>query len=127
MKRLDYIMPREDFSILENYNHINEAIFEGQELSAKQIAYQELMFFGLAKFGAETPADLTDDKKSEFFNWIRDNWDKKAGKVKNKEVADNIKKAKEKKLIDDPENATAKNKGKEAEKKAEQFKKELED
>lgn len=98
MKKL-YVLDYDQWTINEAWYSMNE---EG-ELSPKQKAYQELMFFGLKKFGADTPADLDDEKKSEFFNWIKKNWDKSKGAPKDKEVADQIKKAKEDGEIKDPE------------------------
>jgi len=89
MEKKLYVLDYNQWQISEAWYSMNE---DG-ELSPKQQAYQELMLYGLHKFGAETPADLDGDKKSEFFNWISDNWDKSKGAPKDKEVAAEIKKA----------------------------------
>lgn len=130
-----YIKSRNEYVIVERFNRINEAIMEAEELSDTQKAYQELMLFGLAKFGAKSPADLSTDQKKEFFKWIGDNWDKDNGKVKDEEIAKKIKKALDKGLIENPEEKAAasggdssaeKKKEDIAKEKAKEFEKELE-
>lgn len=115
---------------------LEDLILNEEELSDAQKNYQELMLFALAKFGAKSPADLSTDQKSEFFNWIGDNWDKDKGDVKDDKVKKQIEKAKEKGLIEDPEekakasgtDGDAEDKKDEiAKQKAEEFEKELED
>ncbi len=102
---------------------------EEKELSPKQKAYNDLMLFGLAKFGAESPADLSTDDKSEFFNWVKDNWDKEKGEPKDEKVKKAIEKAKEKGLISDEPKAemSDEEKEKEKEKEAEQRKKDFDE
>lgn len=102
---------------------------EGKELSPKQRAYNDLMLFGLAKFGAESPADLSTDDKSEFFNWIKDNWDKEKGEPKEEKVKNAIEKAKEKGLIPSEPKAelSDEDKEKEEEEKAKKKRKEFDE
>ena len=45
-----------------------------EELSDKQKKYQAFFNKALKKFGAESPADLDDEKKKEFFNYIDKNY-----------------------------------------------------
>lgn len=45
-----------------------------QELSKKQKEYQDFFQSVLKKFGVESPAELDDEKKKEFFNYVDKNW-----------------------------------------------------
>src|SRR6056300_578216 len=45
-----------------------------EELSDKQKEYQAFFQKALKKFNAESPADMDDEKKKEFFNYIDKNW-----------------------------------------------------
>lgn len=45
-----------------------------EELSDKQKEYQAFFQKALKKFDAESPADMDDEKKKEFFNYIDKNW-----------------------------------------------------
>ena len=45
-----------------------------EELSAKQKEYQDFFKKALKKFDAESPADMDDEKKKEFFNYIDKNY-----------------------------------------------------
>lgn len=121
----------DDF-LTEKLNNIFEAILteeEERQLSDIQKRYSDFMFFGLAKFGAESPADLSEEDKKEFFNWIKDNWSKEDGAPKDDKIKDQIKKAKEKGLIpkEAPAAQSKDDQDKEKEKKAEAKKKEMQD
>jgi hypothetical protein len=58
-------------------NMVREA--ELNEASELQKSYQEYFKAKLKKFGAESPADLDDEKKKEFFNEITKEWEKGQG------------------------------------------------
>ena len=45
-----------------------------EELSAKQKEYQDFFKKALKKFNADSPADMDDEKKKEFFNYIDKNY-----------------------------------------------------
>ena len=45
-----------------------------EELSAKQKEYQDFFKKALKKFDADSPADMDDEKKKEFFNYIDKNY-----------------------------------------------------
>ena len=45
-----------------------------EELSAKQKEYQDFFKKALKKFDADSPADMDDEKKKEFFNYIDENY-----------------------------------------------------
>lgn len=44
-------------------------------LSNKQREYQALFKDGLKKFDVSSPAELSDEEKVEFFNWLDKNWE----------------------------------------------------
>ena len=48
---------------------------EGEELSDKQKKYQAFFKKALKKFGVESPAELEDEKKKEFFNYVDKNYE----------------------------------------------------
>jgi len=48
-----------------------------KQLSPLQAAYSEFFFLMLQEYEVETPAKLTDEKRSEFFNQIKRDWKKK--------------------------------------------------
>jgi hypothetical protein len=52
---------------------------EKRELSKLQQSYQEYFLAKLKKFGVKSPADLSADKKSEFFGEITKDWEKGQG------------------------------------------------
>jgi hypothetical protein len=52
---------------------------EKRELSKLQQSYQEYFSAKLKKYGVESPADLSADKKSEFFSEITKDWEKGQG------------------------------------------------
>jgi len=52
---------------------------ELREQSELQKSYQEYFKAKLAKFNVESPADLDDEKKKEFFNDIAKDWEKGKG------------------------------------------------
>lgn len=43
----------------------------------EETGYQEFFKSALKKFGVNSPADLDDDKKKEFFNYVDANWEGK--------------------------------------------------
>lgn len=45
-----------------------------EELSPAQKKYQEFFNKALEKFDAKSPADLDEDKKKEFFDYIKKNY-----------------------------------------------------
>lgn len=61
-----------------------EAIHEAEsaQLSDLQKSYREYFSAKLTKFGAKSPADLTPEQKSEFFNEITKDWNKGQGSTK---------------------------------------------
>lgn len=69
------------------------------EASELQKSYQEYFKAKLKKYGANSPADLDDEKKKEFFNEITKEWEK--GKGVKPEVKEKIEK--EKKEADEAE------------------------
>ena len=80
------IMGMDDMDLEDLYPELYEAtkamgymdVEEGEELSDKQKKYQAFFKKALKKFGVESPAELDDAKKKEFFNFIDKNYD--AGK-----------------------------------------------
>lgn len=52
---------------------------EEKELSDLQKSYQEYFTAKLSKYGVDSPADLDDEKKKEFFNEISADWEKGKG------------------------------------------------
>lgn len=67
--------------VIETIRKVNE-----QELSDLQKSYREYFTDKLKKFDAESPADLNDEQKKEFFNEIKKDWEKGKG-VKESEDA----------------------------------------
>ena len=55
-----------------------KAVREKEEMSKKQKEYSEFFMSLLQKYGASSPADLSDEKKKEFFDEINKGW---SGKV----------------------------------------------
>ena len=43
-------------------------------MSDSQTKYQKFFNSALAKFGVKSPAELDDNKKKEFFNYVDDNF-----------------------------------------------------
>lgn len=80
------IMGMDDMDLEDLYPALYEAtkeegymdVEEGEELSAKQKAYQKFFQSALKKFKVKSPAELDDEKKKEFFNYVDKNYD--AGK-----------------------------------------------
>jgi hypothetical protein len=66
---------------------------EEKDLSPLQKSYREYFQAKLSKFGVESPADLDDEKKKEFFNEISADWD--AGKGVKPAAKEEIEKEKE--------------------------------
>lgn len=58
-------------------NLVREA--EEAKKSELQKSYQDYFQAKLAKFGVESPADLDEEKKKEFFNEISADWDNGKG------------------------------------------------
>lgn len=86
-----------------NYEKDLQTLFEEDvELSPAQKRYAEFMTYGMSKFGAESPADLSDEDKKELFNWIKDNWDKDKSEPNNQKIKDEIAKAKKDGKIKEP-------------------------
>ena len=54
---------------------------EGEELSPKQKRYQAFFKKALKKFGVESPSELDDKKKKEFFNYVDKNYDAGEGET----------------------------------------------
>ena len=44
------------------------------EMSPKQKEYRKFFAKALKKFGKDSPADMSDDEKKKFFDWLKDNW-----------------------------------------------------
>lgn len=77
---------------MKKFNEWIDAIREAQinEASELQKSYQDYFKAKLDKFGAESPADLDDEKKKEFFNEITKEWEK--GKGVKPEVKEKVEK-----------------------------------
>jgi len=77
------IMGMDDMDLEDLYPELYEAtkqegyldVEEGEELSPKQKKYQAFFKKALKKFGVESPSELDDAKKKEFFNYIDKNYD----------------------------------------------------
>jgi len=85
---------------MKKFNEWVDAVRQAQmnEASELQKSYQDYFKAKLSKFGVESPAELDDEKKKEFFNEITKEWEKGKG-VKDsvkKEVEAEEKKAEEK-------------------------------
>ena len=52
---------------------------EERQMSELQKSYKDYFGAKLNKFGAKSPADLTEDQKKEFFNEIKKDWEKGQG------------------------------------------------
>jgi len=81
---LDSVEGVED-NLPQSYIKTESKIRETQmarELSPLQSAYAEFFFNKLAEFDVDTPAALSDEKKVEFFNSIKNDW-----KIEKKELA----------------------------------------
>lgn len=92
----------ENEQFLDYENDLQTLFEEDVELTPCQKKYASFMTFGMQKFDAESPADLSEDDKKEFFNWIKDNWDSDNCKPKKFEVEQEIKKAKDNGDIPEP-------------------------
>ena len=66
---------------------------EINEASELQKSYKEYFTAKLAKYGAESPADLSDEDKKKFFNEVSADWEK--GKGVKPEAKEKMKKEKE--------------------------------
>lgn len=122
----EFLNEKNEYKEFENdlYSLVNEE--EKKELSDKQKKYQDLMLFGLAKFGATTPGELSKEDKTTFFNWLSDNWDKETGSYKNEKLQDKIDKAKEKGIMkENPAELSDAEKEKQKKEEAEKKKKEF--
>ena len=104
MKKL-YVLTGTEFAILESWKDFLKMVDEEKDLSPKQKAYQSLMLYYLDEFGVDTPADLDDEQKKDFFDKVAKNWDKGTGKIKDKEIQKKIDAAIKDGDIDDPEKA----------------------
>jgi len=111
---MNSVLNYDEFSILEKWNNIIKLNENGKEMSQTQKNYQDFMFFALAKFGAESPADLSSDHKKDMFNWVKDNWDKEKGEAKDPKIKEKIKAAKEKGVIPSKSPAEMGEKGKDS-------------
>jgi len=60
--------------------------------------YQKFFQSALKKFGVESPAELDDEKKKEFFDYVDANWKGDNEKAEGTEAQDSIKPAKKKDL-----------------------------
>lgn len=77
------IMGMDDMDLEDLYPALYEAtkeegymdVEEGEELSDKQKKYQAFFKKALKKFGVESPSELDDAKKKEFFNYVDKNYD----------------------------------------------------
>lgn len=67
--------------VIETIRKVNE-----QELSDLQKSYREYFTDKLKKFEAESPADLNDEQKKEFFNEIKKDWEKGKGVKESQEI-----------------------------------------
>jgi len=66
---------------MKKLNEWVDAVRQAQinEASELQKSYQDYFKAKLSKYGAESPADLDDEKKKEFFNEITKEWEKGKG------------------------------------------------
>jgi hypothetical protein len=97
------VLTGSQFEVKYNWDKVLEALEEDRDLSAKQKAYQGLVLYALSKYNAETMDDLSDGDKSKFFDFIKDNWDKGKGEVKDKDVKKEIEDAQKSGDIEKPE------------------------
>ena len=68
---------------------IAQMMKKANELREDKEAYQKFFNSALSKFGVKSPAELDDDKKKEFFNYVDDNY-KSANEAKKKGLWHNI-------------------------------------
>lgn len=68
---------------------IAQMMKRANELREDKEAYQKFFNSALSKFGVKSPAELDDDKKKEFFNYVDDNY-KSANEAKKKGLWHNI-------------------------------------
>jgi len=64
---------KEGKAMIQRINAKREAKLD--ELTAKQKKYQDFFRKALKKFGVESPAELDQDKKIEFFNYVDANYE----------------------------------------------------
>lgn len=66
---------------MKKFSNVVEMVREAnqQELSDLQKSYREYFGAKLKKFNVESPADLNDEQKKEFFNEIKKDWEKGSG------------------------------------------------
>lgn len=66
---------------MKKFNDWVDAVRQAQmnEASELQKSYQDYFKAKLSKFGVESPAELDDEKKKEFFNEITKEWEKGKG------------------------------------------------
>jgi hypothetical protein len=79
---------------------------EDAKKSELQKSYQDYFQAKLAKYGVESPADLDDEKKKEFFNEIAADWD--AGKGVKPAAKDKVEKEKDEAGVKEAEIPAAK-------------------
>lgn len=65
----------QDFKSFTEVMKQSRALKEEEEKSAKQEEYAQFFKSLLQKYGATSPADLSDEKKKEFFDEINKGWD----------------------------------------------------
>ena len=66
---------------MKKFNEWVDVVRQSQmnEASELQKSYQEYFKAKLSKYGVDSPADLDDEKKKDFFNEITKEWDKGKG------------------------------------------------
>jgi hypothetical protein len=82
---------------------MSDALQKKQEVVSERTveeenAYQEFFQKALKKFGVESPAEMDDAKKKEFFDYIDANWEGDNEKAEGTEAQDSIKPSKKKDL-----------------------------
>lgn len=85
---------------------IAQMMKRANELREDKEAYQKFFNSALSKFGVKSPAELEDDKKKEFFNYVDDNY-KSANEAKNKGLWHNINAKKKRGEKSSPKNSKA--------------------
>jgi len=85
---------------------IAQMMKKANELREDKEAYQKFFNSALSKFGVKSPAELEDNKKKEFFNYVDDNY-KSANEAKNKGLWHNINAKKKRGEKSSPKNSKA--------------------
>lgn len=85
----EYLNERENMNQIESSDVSEDLEIHEEEISEEtenQEKYQKFFKFMLSKRNVESPAELSEEEKKEFFSEISDNWDEEKHEVKDGEL-----------------------------------------